>query len=573
MLARVAQTANVTLLLFTDPAIPPSTVGDAARLRQVLLNLAGNAIKFSGGTGRSGQVSIRANLLERSARDASIEIDVADDGIGMDDATLSRLFTPFTQADGGTTRTFGGSGLGLSISRRLVELMGGTIAVKSRPRQGSTFSVRLTLPVLPEAAPGEAESRPLQGLLCLVVGAELGPADDLERYLEHAGARAERVAHAVGAVQWLARCPPEVCVVVAAPTDAAVDRTISACRAFCSSRPALRVCFVAVARERRAVPRAPNPGVVRLAGEAMHRDAFLKAVARAAGRAPLETEPVAGMKAETASDLSAKGRQQRPILIAEDNEINQKVLLKQLALLGFDADCAATGHEALEFLQRSDYALLITDLHMPKMDGYELAAAVRKSEAGARYIPIVALTAVAVKGEAKRCRAAGMDDYMTKPLQLDRLRAMLNKWMPDLHDIESGLDAGAVAGLFAEPAQALAAPADLNVLAALVGSNPEVISEMVVAFRRSATRASRAIRAAIADSNCAAAADAAHLLKSGAHFVGAQRLFELCATIERAGTSRRADTLRTLLPHFDSEMDAVDRYLDGAVGESMGALP
>ena len=403
----LASQKGVVLTLFTDPSIPARVLGDSTRLRQVLINLTGNAIKFSSALGRPGRVALRARQVMRGAQER-LEFAVSDNGIGMDEETLSRLFTPFSQADVSTTRRYGGTGLGLSISHRLVELMGGELEVKSSPGQGSTFLLHLPAP--PTAAPTEkpVAGADLTGLRCLVTAVAMADADDMAVYLEHAGASVHRVADRAAAAAWLRTCPPGRWVVVDAGSAGLADL-----RAVCSARSDLDARFVEL-------------------GSAARRAALVKAVARAAGR--IAEEPPA-----TAVDLESRpaplssapgGPQAQHILIAEDNEINQKVLAHQLRLLGFSADIAANGAEALELLRRRDYRLLLTDLHMPVMDGYQLAAAVRTAEAGKRRMGIVALTANAVKGEADRCRSLGMDDYMTKPVQLAALGVMLNKWLP-----------------------------------------------------------------------------------------------------------------------------------------------
>ena len=564
-LAHGAEAAGVALRLFTDPELPASTIGDAARLRQVLVNLVGNAVKFSTGPDRSGTVSIRARLCELVAQRADIEITVADDGIGMDDETLSRIFRPFIQADAGTTRRFGGSGLGLSISRRLVELMGGSIGVRSALGSGSTFTVRLSLPCAAASPPAVPATPDLRGLACLLLGDAAGVADDLARYLTHAGASLRCAPAPSDAGPWIASCPAEGSVVVIVAAGESAHHALAACLEHARSRPAARLAFVLVGRGRRHVPRERSGDVFALDGAVTTRTVFLRTVARAAGRAGDDVEPAEPPGFDTAPvalDGPDADPARRRVLIAEDNEINQRVLRKQLSLLGLVADVAATGREALELLARNDYGLLVTDLHMPVMDGYELAQAIRRAESGQRRLPIVALTANAVKGEAKRCRDVGMDDYMTKPLQLAHLRAMLTKWLPSAIDPED--DPLSAPPLQAERGEASGPPADLNVLAAMVGSDPKVLDEMLQAFRRSAARAGQDIRAAVAERDVKAAADAAHTLKSGARSIGAQRLCKVCLDIESCVDGNGSSRLAGLLTNFDDEMNALDAFLDSA---------
>ncbi len=574
-LDHLAGKKSVELTLFIDPLIPAQLLGDATRLRQVLLNLTGNAIKFSSAQERAGRVAVRARLVERGAQQVVLEFSVADNGIGMDEETLARLFTPFTQADASTTRRFGGTGLGLSISHRLVELMGGRIGVHSEPDRGSTFSVRLPLALLPAQAEldaeagAEADGTELAGLRCLVLGGAPGLADDLAVYLTHGGAAVQQVPDLATARQWFSHCAPGLCIGVVTGTDETADETraealdeaLAELRAACIARPNLQARFVIIERGRRRKPRGKAADLVSLDGNVLHRSVFLNAVALAAGRiaAQLVDEPAADTMPAPLSmqDATAQGRL---ILVAEDNEINQKVVLKQLALLGFTADIAGTGREALECWRRGDYALLLTDLHMPQMDGYELAVAIRAAEAGGRHMPIVALTANALKGEARRCRELGMDDYMTKPVQLADLKAMLRKWLPATNKPVPDLP-GSHAPTTAAPSTA--APAlDVSVLEALVGDDRQVIAEFLRDFRVSAREATAQLRAACQARKAPLVEALAHKLKSSARSVGALALGELCAQLEQAGQTRQLETLAGLWRQFEAEIAAVDKSLE-----------
>ncbi len=581
-LDHLAANKNVALTLFTDPAIPAQLLGDATRLRQVLLNLASNAIKFSSAAGRSGRVAVRASMVESSEQQVVLDFSVTDNGIGMDQDTLARLFTPFTQADAGTTRRYGGTGLGLSISHGLVTLMGGKIEVRSEPGRGSTFSVRLPLAALPlqhkpqhDLQPAE-EAFNLAGLRCLIVGDLEGPADDLAIYLTHSGAAVHRAVDRAAGREWFSTCAPGLCIGVVAGAgdtldgacDEALDQTLAEWRAICSARSNLQVRFVIIERRRRQQARAEGADLVSLDRSVLHRRVFLKAVELAAGRVTADAmEEPSTFDSETMpaplsmQEASAQGRL---ILVAEDNDINQKVLRKQLALLGFTAHIAANGREALECSRRRDYPLLLTDLHMPQMDGYELALAIREGEAGQRRMPIVALTANALKGEARRCRDIGMDDYMTKPVQLVALKAMLGKWLPA--PARPGPappvpDSPPAPKALAPKAAAPKPTLDVSVLEALVGDEPQVIGEFLRVFRISAAEATTQMRAACLARQAARVEAVAHMLKSSAGSVGALALGELCAQLEAAGQACRLETIAQLWPRFEAEMQAVDEAL------------
>ncbi len=215
MLDPVASKRNVQLALFADPAIPSLLVGDEARLRQVLVNLVGNAIKFSSGQPQPGEVAVRAHLRACDAHSARVELSVADNGVGMDPAAVARLFEPFTQGDASTTRRFGGTGLGLAISSVLVKLMGGEIAVRSTLGQGAEFTLALTLARAAGEAPAEPAAALVAGLRCCIVGTDLPLADDLEATLRHAGVGVDRAAEPSGSRR---------CAVVAAAAQPGADR-------------------------------------------------------------------------------------------------------------------------------------------------------------------------------------------------------------------------------------------------------------------------------------------------------------------------------------------------------------
>lgn len=411
MLEPLATEQGVRLTLVADPGIPAALLGDEARLRQVMVNLISNAIKFSGGAARRGEVTVH---LQRPAAPEQLEknmvmldLRVADNGIGMDEATQERLFHAFSQGDASTTRRFGGTGLGLVISRRLVELMGGSLACSSVFGHGAEFVVHLPL----MQAPGAAE---------------------------------------------------RLAAVVSSPSSP-----------------------------------------------------------------PSRSQAV---------------RDGRLILVAEDNVINQRVILLQLSLLGFAADVADNGVLALERWRGGGYALLLCDLHMPEMDGYELSAAIRAEHGQGPRMPILALTASTLKGEAERCQAAGMDDYLSKPLQLAALKGALEKWLP------------------------VPAAVNIGVLEQLIGDDAEVIAEFLLAFRASLLQIGGLLVAAQGDGKREVVAGYAHQIKSSARSVGAMGLGELCAQMEAAGNAGDSLTLAALLPGFTAEAAAVEAWLQARAG-------
>lgn len=600
MLESLAARKAVELTLFLDPAIPDEVIGDALRLRQVLVNLANNAIKFSSGLQEPGRVAVRALLIHHGQDTVTVEFEITDNGIGMNEEVQSRLFTSFTQGDTSTTRRYGGTGLGLAITHHLVQLMGGSIQVRSTPGEGSVFTVRLTFALVPSSHV-EDKIIDLTGVSCLVIGEKKGLADDLAVYLRYSGAVAERLIDLPAALKRIETLPPGLWLLV---MDAGHEAPpLEELRAAFRSRPDLdphfvvlehghhqpdiEPRFVVIRRGRRRHERTEEVDTVTLDGDVMHRDAFLRAVALAAGRLQEELPPP---PAEEVKAVALPSRERalsegRLILVAEDSEINQKVIRQQLSLLGYAADIAKDGQEALKRWESGSYALLLTDLHMPEIDGYQLTAAIRvkEGEQGVARKPIIAITANALKGEAEHCRAVGMDDYLSKPVQLSHLKAVLQKWLPspastELLELAPPSATAPAPSATVTPvapatpkesattgARALSAvaakPVDVSILEQLVGNDPAVISEFLQDFRVSARKTADELRAACQAGDAKTAGSIAHKLKSSARSVGALQLGELCAQMEQAGKAGDMTRLNELLPSFESESAAVDKYI------------
>ncbi len=564
-LAPMAADKDVELNVFVTPQLPAQVWADPTRLRQVLFNLLGNAIKFSADRPhRRGRVSIRADVAAGAGgAPAQLVLRIADNGIGMSAETLGQLFTSFTQAEASTTRRFGGTGLGLAICRRLVTLMGGDIQVDSVLGKGSTFTV--TLPI-EEVAGGRTRPDPdIAGLDCIVVGADTR-LDDLRVYLEHAGARVHGVDDlqaAAGIARGMFR--PVVIHNRRRDNPSAED---------------LRETFAAVAdprhvlllRGRRRHARLSAEDAVLLDGNCLRRWNLLRAVAVAAGRASPEVlhdgedEGLAAQPAVPPSVAEARTQGQL-ILIAEDDSINQKVILRQMEVLGYAAEVASNGAEALRLWRTGHYALLLTDLHMPHMDGYALAQAIRHEETqrDLRWqgrIPILALTANALRGEAMRAQAAGMDEYLTKPLQLHQLKAALAKWLP--RDRAETMPAE----LFEELTSAASAVAvDVSVLKGLVGDDPATVHEFLFDFRASAARAAVELQAAGAAGDSRKVGVLAHRLKSSSRSVGALSLGDVCAELENAARAGTREDLAQGMARFDAALRAVDLQIDQILGQ------
>ncbi|QTQ38941.1 Putative two component system fusion protein (sensory histidine kinase and response regulator) [Aromatoleum petrolei] len=539
-LVPVAARRGVELALFISPDVPERVLSDDVRLRQVLYNLVGNAIKFSAGRPDvRGRVSVRVEVAEQMPFRLAIRI--ADNGIGIAPETLGSLFAPFSQAEASTTRRFGGTGLGLAICRRLVDLMDGEIVVESLPGAGSRFTV-----TLPFEIAGEQPARALPDLKAidciLIENADLN-ASDLRAYLEHAGARVFVASDERAAAEQAARVAGPA--VVIAYADHRREQTSDVLKDI----PNAHRLYITHGRRRRA--RVAGPDRVILDGDALRRQALLHAVAVAAGRASPEIVHDSGSGVQeddeapppSVAEARALGRL---ILVAEDDEINQKVVLQQLALLGFAAEVASTGIEALRMWRNGHYALVLTDLHMPEMDGYALAEAIRREEAGRRRIPILALTANALRGEANRAHAMGMDEYLTKPIQIHVLRAALEKWLPVPRASH------AAPPLTASTRAASPTPVvDVAVLRALVGDDKETVCAILGDYLVVARQQAAELQAAFADGDIRTVGALAHRLKASSRAVGAAALGDLCAELENAGRAEDREAIAHRIAQFD----------------------
>ncbi len=571
---------DVRLTVWVEAAVTERVRGDALRVRQLLTNLIGNAIKFSARQdGRPGRVQVHVSPAGERLRFA-----VADNGIGMDEATIARLFTPFTQAEVSTTRRFGGTGLGLAICKRLVEMMGGDIDVQSSPGLGSTFAFTVPLPV---AAGQPAASAPLlAGLHCVLVPGPDVPGPQLAQWLQAAGAEVGE-AQSLQTAWQQAGLQGDQAVVIHGEAQAAQSLPGAA-------PPALRQLLLGHGRRETVRTRASNVASLDL----LRRGPFLRGVAVAAGRlaadAPVPTRAAEDMKAALPTTTREEARAAgRLILVAEDDETNRAVLKRQLRMLGHAADFAHDGREALACWQAGHHALLLTDLHMPQMDGYALTAAIREGEArsGRPRLPVLALSANAVKGEAARARAAGMDDHLTKPAPLALLRAALDRWMPahgpaealPVAEPDSSAAAAVPEARHAEvpdqvrdqvrdqvPAQVPAQgppwvptelpdpPAlpvlDLQTLRDLVGEDDTVLRELLADFATSARQHAASLREGLQGGDAAKVGATAHKLKSASRSVGALALGDACAALEAAALDGVTALTARNLARFDQAL-------------------
>jgi PAS domain S-box-containing protein len=405
--------------------LPLRLRGDPGRLRQVLLNLVSNAVKFT----KRGEVMLRAELLEEAADSFRVRFEVRDTGIGIPADALGRVFDVFAQADASTTRHYGGTGLGLAISSHLVALMGGEIRVESEPGRGSTF-VFTTRCGKPQGLAANEEDARLHGRRVLVVDDSRATAELVAAVCAERGMQSRCTEHWEEALAMLLSAAKS-----GAPFELAIlDRDMpgvdglqlaAAIRAdpmLAATRLVLLSPLGHLATEEELGAAGIKVCVSKPVRERQLRDCVLAALFPDAALRPAAPSRVARSAA-----ITRQGR----VLLVEDSPVNQAVAEQMLRLSGCDVETAPDGIAALAALRRTTFDLVVMDCMMPGMDGYEATAELRRLEAGARRTPVVALTASAMAGDRERCLAAGMDDYLSKPFRMEELSAVLERWLPE----------------------------------------------------------------------------------------------------------------------------------------------
>ncbi len=611
LLAAKAEQRGLDLITRTDPDMPDHFEGDPHRLRQILINLVGNAIKFT----ETGHITVSVSLTRTDPTDPIdpgaarlVRFTVSDTGIGMTDEQIATLLQPFSQADSSTQRRFGGTGLGLSICRTLVDLMKGRIGVDSSPGQGSCFWFEVPLALRPERR--NLVPPPIEDARVLIAGE--GP---------------ESVAHIRAILAWGQAGPiiaPTVdatkaalmnALIGATPLDAVIlDRRLD-------GEPATRLVddIVRLGGQRpppiiAIVPRgspststlAQRAGVSAVIGWPIHRFEVLFTLSIVLGRISADALSP-WRRRETDRGVSGRiGNWQAPdrrlaeqegcvVLVAEDNATNQTVIRMLLDRLGLVADLAANGVQAIDCFNRTSYGLVITDCHMPEMDGYELTERIRMREGGLEAphkTPVIALTADAVAGTARQCLDRGMDDYLTKPIAAADLEAAIERWLPralslrtqrvtpkppppaaphpDGTAVRWGVEPPATAPDAPDPPPAIGevpleetdAVLDTSALMDLVGGDAAMLKTLLLEFVDSSAGDVQTTLEAIDANDWEKARKAAHTVSGAARSAGAVQVGSLFKQVEAALLQGDQDTpvrLKALLrPAFDAARAAIE---------------
>ena len=565
-LALRAQQQGLELLCQIDPCVPLLVQGDPCRIRQIVMNFAVNAIKFT----TQGEVVIRASLASESATDVTLRLAERDTGIGIAADKQALLFQQFSQVDASTTRKYGGSGLGLAISKQLAELMGGMIGVVSQEGVGAEFWVTVRLGRSAEAALPEEPFPPHgAGRRVLVMDENATARAMLYAWLQAWGLRVMAVGDGAAAVEMLqqalrAQDPFAGVLVAVAASEAggvALGRTLRAARGLSDLR-LVAYAPLGSSGEARAVVGAGFDAC--LSKPLRRKD--VKAVLRKLLSRPVVSAavPVGARDAptwQTAAERLA-GRPGR-ILVVEDNLTNQQVALQMLRLLGFAADVVSNGKEALQALGSRPYDLVLMDCQMPEMDGYEATRQIRDQQSTVRnhQIPVIAMTANAMAEDRQKCLAAGMDDYLAKPVNPRALAELLEKWLPVGTDTLVAQDAQ-------RPAESRSAAPRIPVPATPLVWNQTALLErlmgdaalaepILAAFTKDIPLQMQRLRAMLAAGKLADVMRQAHLIKGATATVGGEAARLAAAVVEEAGQAEDAASLPIRLSELEEQITAL----------------
>jgi PAS domain S-box-containing protein len=553
LLAERAQAKGVEISSFFDAGVPFFLRGDAGRLRQVLTNLVGNAVKFT----EQGEVGVSVSKEGEAEGEVLVRFEVRDTGIGISEEAKAQLFQAFVQADGSTTRRYGGTGLGLAISRQLVGLMGGEIGVESEPGKGSTFWFTARFEKQPDQTgavpPGVVK---LEGVRLLVV-------DDNEtnRKIVH---------HQI--ISWRMR---NGCVSNGTDAVAILRREVAKGDPYNMAIIDMQMPGMDGLTLARAIKADPLIARTRLVlmtslGQRGGRDE-----ARAAGFSACLTKPVRQsqlfdcladvMAAEApaqslrspAEDRSPDGAEREAgfkhlrVLVAEDNAVNQRVAVHQLKKLGYRADVVANGVEALEAIARVPYEVVLMDCQMPEMDGYEATAILRRREGESKHTAVIAMTAHALEGDREKCLAAGMDDYVSKPVKTEDLAAALERFISGGNEM---------AAYRAKPLET-SPPVDVEQLHLAMGDDPEEVADILGVYLEQMSESLRRLNRAVAAEDAPQVDLIAHNCAGVSATCGMVALVGPLRELERMGREGRLTGAAELCAQLASEFERVRLFL------------
>ena len=556
MFAQPAEKKGLELIADLPPEVRRSLRGDPFRLRQVTGNLLNNAIKFT----QCGEVQVRARLREESATQCHLRISVQDTGVGIPEHAQQHIFEQFSQVDGSTTRQYGGTGLGLTICRRLIGLMGGEISVDSRTDEGASFHVDLFLPKGSSSPESLRSNIELAGVRALIVDDNATNREILLRNLQGWGLEVASAPDGPAALGLLAQtyaAGQHFDIAVLDMHMPGMDglQLATAMRKD-PALAAIRLVVLTSSYASATVRERERAGILRCVHKPI-RQAELHQVLCSALR---------GQRPDTASEApmqAAAAVLAGRVLLAEDNPVNQQVGHAMLQKLGLAVRFADNGEEALRLAASETFDLILMDCHMPVMDGYAASVAIRALNRAPR-VPIIALTANVMEGNHDRCLAAGMDDFLAKPYSLDQLQTMLQRWLASPPARIAGTRTPEPVAGGADTSEAASPAIDRSVIEELRELDPKsgtaLAARILGIYVASSHDSFAAVEQAVAEGDSDALRNAAHSLKSSSANVGAKTLSALLKAFEMMGKEGRLDDAHTQIEKLRLEYA---RAMDG----------
>ena len=558
IMASQAQSKNLDLAHLICTSVPNSVVGDPRRIRQLLLNLCGNAIKFT----NSGEVGIHVNLKAAQGSNICLRFEVKDTGIGIAEGAKEKIFDAFSQADGSTTRKFGGTGLGLAICKQLVNVLSGELGVNSRAGEGSVFWFELPMQLTNTNSEMTRDEQGSMDLRVLVVDDSEMVQFNIQQTLEKWGAYVECADSSDSALLKLRHATH-----TNRPFDVAlVDELMPGCNGIDLMR---------------SIGQNSEVNLVKmlLMTNQAHADSFLERFVEIDG---FVQKPVLQSSLYDSISTVMKGSmnivnplytddtesKETPInahvLVAEDNTANQQVAIGMLERLGCSVIVASNGIEATNLLERNRFDLIFMDCNMPEMDGYQATLKIRTTAGNSAGIPIIAMTANVQEGDRQKCLQAGMDDYLSKPLKLDRIRSKLEKWLPAVEKYE---DEQTVDGIpVVNVAQhGVSGPIDEERIEELRDSVAGAFNKMVEAYVEDLPKLVTSLEDAVNSKDAEQVQHYAHSIKGSSKNFGAVELANVSKEIEDMGKANELQDVNTQLIALFEEVDRVIEYLSNLI--------
>jgi signal transduction histidine kinase/CheY-like chemotaxis protein/HPt (histidine-containing phosphotransfer) domain-containing protein len=543
--AIAAETKGLDLIVHYSPTLPHRMLGDPGRIRQILMNLIGNAIKFT----EDGCVILEVAALAEQGGHCSVQISVSDTGIGLAREHLNDIFEKFTQADTSTTRTYGGTGLGLAICKQLVELMNGEIGADSTPGAGTKFWFRIDLPIAPET-PSVPETGILVGVRALYADTRPINCRVVRSQLTQQGMQIDCVQSGAAALKALREAntqgqPYKLLIMDRQLEDTDALALSKAVKGDPATSGAMLVMLNSLSRPSDA-QRFADAGFAAFLSSPMPQHMLLEILTILCSTSASRIKPpfltAAALSAGISERETSAPFANYRVLVADDNLVNQRVAAHMLQRLGCEVDFAATGHAAVNMQAENDYDIIFMDCQMPGLDGYDATAKIRLWEAQGKHVPIIALTAHALQGEKEKCLAAGMDAYLAKPVRMHMLREILGRSLHPCKPPQS-----AAPGIEKD----LGRTEDMRAVQQFFGP---AFTELAQLFRTDWTKRIAAMQDL--GGNTDQVVQIAHVLSGSCASIGAKTLSSLCQVLERdakKGMSEKEVAMRIAAIHAEYE--------------------